>query len=80
MDLRDECGQPRSGVGERLEERGERDLVRRDAGGGEEAGRVGGIGRVKRECDEDGVPGEDAGPRDGVEHPACVVKVGSAGV
>lgn len=35
---------------------------------------------MERECNEYGVPGEDAGPRDGVEHPACVVKAGCAGV
>jgi hypothetical protein len=28
---------------------------------------------VKRERDEDGVPGEEIGPGDGVEHLACVI-------
>lgn len=35
---------------------------------------------MERERDENGVPGEDAGPRDGVEHPARVVEARRAGV
>jgi hypothetical protein len=76
----DEWGERRAGRGEGPEERGEGDLVGGDGGGGEQADGRGRVRRVEGERDEDGVPGEEAGLRDRVEHPAGVAQAVGAGV